>query len=382
MTNVQYNIRLAAPSDQQPLSALWSAANLVVPWNDPETDIAFCLHSGHGAILVAERTSLHRQHDLKKPADIIASVMVGHDGHRAWLYYVACHPEFQGQGIARDLVTAAEQWAFQRGVAKIELLVRDSNTGAAGFYEKLGYHVEPVSVRAKKAPDTEAPFGTPVEVDVVYLEMAHRPTRPQVQPPGGVRLSLTRMDPPTVAFFRYLYDAVGRDWTWFERQLKSDQELAAIITAPNCEIYLLQVGGVPAGFCEITRSVAPGVNELSFFGLIGDFIGRGLGWYFLNAAVDMCWLDEPQRVTVNTCDLDHPRALGNYQRVGFSVVDQQRRSLPDPRLAGINRPLPPEQRRRHPVTSLNAHVIADNVTSLTGHNVTQLVPPNAAERDS
>ena len=382
MSAPNYEIRRASVGDRDALLALWSAAELVVPWNDLETDINFCLFSGHGSIFVAAKTPLPGQHAQEQPPLLLGSVMVGHDGHRGWLYYVGCQPDYRGRGIAKELIAAAEDWAFQRGVPKLELLVRDSNQTAVGFYQHLGYQPEPVSVMAKRPTADMPSFGTPIEVDVVFLEMAERPTRPQVQPPAGLRLSLTRVEPMTVAFFRYLYDAVGRDWYWFERKLETDQDLHAIITNPACEFYLLQVGGVPAGFCEILREIEPGVNELSFFGLIGDFIGRGLGWYFLNAAVDICWQDGPQRIVVNTCDLDHPRALGNYQRAGFNVVDQQRKSLPDPRLTGADRPPPPAQRRRHPVTALAGHQAADNVTSLSSNNVTSLLPAKQPEGDS
>ena len=195
---------------------------------------------------------------------------------------------------------------------------------------------------------TDPPLGTDIDVDVLFLEMTTPPARPPVPAPrAGV--DIVPMTRPTVGFFRYLYDAVGREWTWFERCLLSDEALAAVIGAPSCALYQLQVDGVPAGFCEITRDLPEGATEITFFGLIGDFIGQGLGWYFLNAAVDLSWATAPAKVILNTCDLDHTRALGNYTRAGFRVVGYQRKHLPDPRLTSVPRPPALADRPPHPV---------------------------------
>jgi ribosomal protein S18 acetylase RimI-like enzyme len=95
---------------------------------------------------------------------------------------------------------------------------------------------------------------------------------------------------------------------------------------------------VPAGFGEINRGVKPGEAELTYFGLMPDYIGQGLGWYFINAIIDIAWASEPSRIWVHTCHLDHPRAIRNYQKAGFKVFGQAVEKLPDPRAAGL--PLP------------------------------------------
>jgi len=115
--------------DETPaIIALWQACNLTRPWNDPARDIAFAHESRDADILVglvAER--------------IVASVMTGHDGHRGVAYYVAVHPGHQGNGYARSIMSAAEDWCLARGVWKMNLLVRDDNAAALGFYDRLGY---------------------------------------------------------------------------------------------------------------------------------------------------------------------------------------------------------------------------------------------------
>ncbi|MGI9407990.1 MAG: GNAT family acetyltransferase [Hyphomicrobiaceae bacterium] len=108
--------------------ALWETCGLTRPWNDPGHDIAFARKSTDAEILVGLEN-----------AGIVASVMAGHDGHRGVAYYVAVHPDCRGGGHGRTMMAAAEDWCKARGVWKMNLMVRDDNTAALGFYEKLGY---------------------------------------------------------------------------------------------------------------------------------------------------------------------------------------------------------------------------------------------------
>jgi len=75
--------------------------------------------------------------------------MCGSDGHRGWVYYVAIDPAFQGKGYGREIMAHAEAWLAEKGVPKIELMVRSENTAVQRFYEAIGYNVEPVSVMAR-----------------------------------------------------------------------------------------------------------------------------------------------------------------------------------------------------------------------------------------
>ena len=93
---------------------------------------------------------------------------------------------------------------------------------------------------------------------------------------------------------------------------------------------ILHVGGVPAGFSELDRRQTPEI-ELSFFGLAPEFIGQGIGAYFLNWTVRRAWEHAPTRLWMHTDTLDHPRALGLYQRMGFVVYERQAGTAdPDP----------------------------------------------------
>jgi GNAT superfamily N-acetyltransferase len=173
-----------------------------------------------------------------------------------------------------------------------------------------------------------------LEVTFTYLEMHNAPIRPQILPPVlKYPVKLTRIMEPTVGFYRYLYNAVGEPWLWYERRIMEDEPLIQIIHDERVEIYCLFVGSVPAGYAELNRRDRLDI-ELSYFGLIPDFIGKGLGRYFLEAVIDIAWSHNPNRFWLHTCTLDHPSALPNYQRRGFSMSNQITRKVMDPRQVG------------------------------------------------
>lgn len=116
-------------ADFEDVAALWRLSGVFRPWNDPATDIAFCRKSPHATILVGTMEG-----------KLVATTMVGEDGHRGWAYYVATAPDLQGGGIGRAMMDAAETWLLGRGIWKLQLLVRADNLAARGFYERLGYH--------------------------------------------------------------------------------------------------------------------------------------------------------------------------------------------------------------------------------------------------
>jgi ribosomal protein S18 acetylase RimI-like enzyme len=126
-------------ADTEALISLWRRCGLTRPWNDPYKDISFARGGPSSTILVVERGE-----------DIVASAMVGHDGHRGMLYYVGVAPELQGHGLGKAMVRAAEAWLAERGVWRINLLLRVENEKVRGFYEALGYEVNPVLCMARK----------------------------------------------------------------------------------------------------------------------------------------------------------------------------------------------------------------------------------------
>lgn len=167
---------------------------------------------------------------------------------------------------------------------------------------------------------------------LTYLEMTAKPQRPPLPVPHA-KLALLRVERCTVSFYRYLYNTVGEPWLWYLRRQWSDEQLRQHLDRAEIAVSVLYVAGVPAGYFELEHGTS-GNTELAYFGLMPDFIGRGLGHYFLQAAVDTAWLEPIQRLWVHTSTYDHPRALGLYQRVGFRVYERREMTFDDPRLSG------------------------------------------------
>lgn len=130
-------IRTFQERDRSAVIALWQACGLTRPWNDPDSDISFCIAKPESTILVGEREGPNNTRT------VVASVMTGHDGHRGWLYYLAVDPAQQKSGLGRAMVAAAENWLQQRGVPKVMLMVRPENDKVRAFYDALGYAEEP-----------------------------------------------------------------------------------------------------------------------------------------------------------------------------------------------------------------------------------------------
>jgi GNAT superfamily N-acetyltransferase len=168
---------------------------------------------------------------------------------------------------------------------------------------------------------------------VTYLDMHAHPGGVRIHPPPG-KIALIRAEACSASFYRYLYDTVGEAWLWYVRREWDDARLAAHLKRETTEIFVLYVGGVPGGYFELDAS-APRETELSYFGLIPEYIGRGFGQFLLQAAIDRAWSRALDRLRVNTCTFDHPRALPNYQKAGFVVYDRRTVTFQDPRERGV-----------------------------------------------
>lgn len=123
----------ASPADRELVVALWHDCGLTRPWNDPNADYDRALSTHDAVILLSRDTS-----------GVAGSVMVGWDGHRGWVYYLAVAEHRRRQGLGRALMAAAEDWLRARGCPKIQLMVRDTNVDALRFYEELGLTRQPV----------------------------------------------------------------------------------------------------------------------------------------------------------------------------------------------------------------------------------------------
>lgn len=156
-----------------------------------------------------------------------------------------------------------------------------------------------------------------LDARATHLEMLALPAA-RVPMPLGPRLAVLRAEGMPLPFYRYLYEQVGKPSHWLKHRRLDDAALSAIIHAETTEIRVLYVDGSPAGFFELDFARAPGEGEILYFGLTPDFQGRGLARFFLSEAIFAAFARAPDRVMIQTCTLDSPRALQLYQRMGFS----------------------------------------------------------------
>ncbi len=175
--------------------------------------------------------------------------------------------------------------------------------------------------------------GEEVAYTVTYLEMTERPHGPFPPLPMAVPVSLMRAVEPPLRYFLYLYDMVGEAYEWTDRHSDDPDALRGWLADEEVAVFTMLHDGWPGGFFALDWRER-GVCDLAYFGMSGDLHGRGLGKWLLGEAIQTGW-ERPgvTRMTVNTCTLDHPRALPLYQRMGFAPVrrEEARRMLTRPR---------------------------------------------------
>ena len=132
-------IERVRPEQFDDVIALWEAAKLVRPWNEPREDLRRALDGPASVVLVG-----------LDGGPVVASVMVGHDGHRGWIYYLAVAADVRRQGRGRMMMAAAEAWLRDRGVPKLNLMVRGENRAVHDFYRSIGYDSDDVVVFSRR----------------------------------------------------------------------------------------------------------------------------------------------------------------------------------------------------------------------------------------
>lgn len=166
--------------------------------------------------------------------------------------------------------------------------------------------------------------GDEIDYVVTWLEMTERPCRPLPPLPAGQQAALLAAKSPPVGYFLYLYRAVGAGYEWTDWLMRPIEEAEAFIRDPKVTLHTMLVDSWPGGFFILDARQESTV-DLAYFGLVPEAIGRGLGHWLLCTAIDMAWrVPGTTRLTVNTSTLDHPRALGLYQKLGFQPIRRER----------------------------------------------------------
>ena len=139
-------------------------------------------------------------------------------------------------------------------------------------------------------------------------------------------ITIERMERPSSALYLDLYDRVGRPWLWYERRLLGNDALAALINRPGHELHVARHGSELVGYFELYG------DEIVFFGLTPEYIGRRIGPWLLDRAIERGFARGATRLVLNTNTVDHPRALDTYRKAGFHVVRSEMKELQDPRV--------------------------------------------------
>lgn len=155
---------------------------------------------------------------------------------------------------------------------------------------------------------------------VWYLEMLH----PEELSPKALlpETQLVKLEIPLPPLNRFFYQEVGKLWQWKDRLIWTEEEWQNWVERETLQTWMLILRGTPAGYFELDTQ--DGDVEIAYFGLLPEFLGKGLGGGFLSAAIEKAWEMGVKRVWVHTCSLDHPHALNNYQARGFQIYRESR----------------------------------------------------------
>jgi ribosomal protein S18 acetylase RimI-like enzyme len=158
-----------------------------------------------------------------------------------------------------------------------------------------------------------------------YLEMR---SPDQLRPKhADARFQIREQTERDWRFNRDLYFRVGEQWDWIDQRPWTDEQWKEYASAPELRTFAVYYDGALAGYYELRGDSKPdgrnGEVEIAYFGLLPEFIGRGLGGALLTSAIEEAWSRcggiAPKRVWVHTCNRDHPQALANYQARGMLV---------------------------------------------------------------
>jgi ribosomal protein S18 acetylase RimI-like enzyme len=170
-----------------------------------------------------------------------------------------------------------------------------------------------------------------IEETVTYLEMtAAEQLRPGRLAPAPVELVKLDQHQAAALLLRRTYALIAAPLNWQSRRTWSDAQWEQLLARPQVHAWIAQVGEKVAGVVEL-EAQSGGDVEITVFGLVPEFIGRGFGAHLLTVATRLAWELEPpdgvrvRRVWLHTSSRDHPHAKPNYERRGFRPFRTERR---------------------------------------------------------
>jgi ribosomal protein S18 acetylase RimI-like enzyme len=164
-----------------------------------------------------------------------------------------------------------------------------------------------------------------IEVTRTYLEMRAPAELLAARNPDPL-IKLEEQHNCSIELFRFLYREVGKNYCWTDRLPWTDEEIKTYLQQPEVSLWLMTYDDDIAGYFELKKE-ADCSTEVAYFGLMPQFIGRGLGKHLLTCAVEQAWADGAKRVWLHTCTDDDPAALPNYLKRGFKPFKTEKYSV-------------------------------------------------------
>lgn len=164
-----------------------------------------------------------------------------------------------------------------------------------------------------------------MEITRTYLEMRAPVELLAARNPDPL-IKIAEQPDCSIELFRFLYREVGRNYFWTDRLPWTDGEIKTYLQQPEVSLWLMTYDDDVAGYFELKKE-AGGSTEVAYFGLMPQFIGRGLGKHLLTCAVEQAWADGAKRVWLHTCTDDDPAALPNYLKRGFKQFKTEKYSV-------------------------------------------------------
>ena len=134
---------------------------------------------------------------------------------------------------------------------------------------------------------------------------------------------------PDFQLNKFFYKQVGKKHRWIDRLSWSDEKWVNYISNQNLETYVISEKNDLAGFFELLYNPELKETEISYFGLLEEYIGKGIGGYALSIAIKKSFEKQIKRVWLHTCTLDHPNALKNYIARGMTVFKKEKINILD-----------------------------------------------------
>ena len=134
---------------------------------------------------------------------------------------------------------------------------------------------------------------------------------------------------PDFQLNKFFYKQVGKKHRWIDRLSWTDEKWINFISNKNLETYVISESDDLIGFFELLYNPDLNETEISYFGLLEEYIGKGIGGYALSEAIKKSFEKNIKRVWLHTCTLDHPNALKNYIARGMRVFRKENINILD-----------------------------------------------------